>query len=709
MLAKRRRLPLVLIAVAGLISLAACSSGSSGTGGGGGGGGTPTPSSNGLTVYPQTASVPVGGTVDFTGYVPSNSSATITWAVSGSSNGSITSAGVYTAPASVPSPAQVAVTATSGNFSGTAVLTITSASGVSVGPAAASVAAGATVQFAATENGAAATISKWEVNGTQGGDSVHGTIDGNGNYLAPLTPPPGGSTVITAVASDNSSGTSTATVVFSNASLSGSYAFSYSGDDSSGFLAVAGNFIADANSGTITGTEDVLSLATDPPATTDIAITGTYSIGPDGRGTALIGSTSEQWQFALGSNQHGVMINFGEIGTTGAATGSGTIDQTTIGTPLVAGRYVLQVAGLAFGTDGNLYPADAAGSVSSLGSGSFAASPANTIDINNAGTITSNDTTMTGVYFLPPVAGSPGTIELTSTALTTMTGGTVVFDYYVVSAGHLHLIETDGDAVMAGDLYASPAAPGGGYVASLLQKGSYAFTLGGSTGSPYAAGGVFITDGGTSSTSTSGTITGGVFDNNNGGVHFQKDVSLSSTTYGVDATTGRISSSITTSAGTFDWVGYVTSPVDPSNPESIEVLIIESDNIAVAAGTGYLQAATSQPSGNFALNLTGIGFSGSAGATEQDILAQLGINGTTITGTMDINNFEVNGQFLGLNIATSKSTIASPDSNGRGTATFTAAGGASFPVAYYVVDGNTVVMIELDSQRVMVGTMLKQF
>ena len=709
MSAKRRRLPLVLIAVAGLIGLSACSSGS-GNGGGGGGGGTPTPSSNGLTVYPQTASVPVGGTVDFTGYVPSNSTATITWAVSGSSNGSITSAGVYTAPASVPSPAQVAVTATSGNFSGTAVVTIASASGVSVEPAAASIAAGATVQFAATENGAAASISQWEVNGTAGGDGVHGTIvagaNGTASYTAPLTPPPGGSTVITAVAADNSSGTSTATVVFSNASLSGSYAFSYSGDDSSGFLAVAGNFIADPNSGTITGTEDVLSLATSPPATTDIAITGTYSVGPDGRGTALIGSTSEAWQFALGSNQHAVMINFGEIGTTGAATGSGTIDQTTIGTPLVAGRYAFQVAGLSSDTSGNLFPTDAAGSVSSLGSGSFAASPANTIDINNAGTITSNDTTMTGVYFLPPVAGSPGTIELTSSALTTMTGGTVVFDYYVVGPGHLHLIETDGDAVMAGDLYASPAAPGGGYVASLVQKGSYAFTLGGSTGSPYAAGGVFITDGGTSSTSTSGTITGGVFDNNNGGVHFQKDASLSSTTYGVDATTGRISSSITTSAGTFDWVGYVTSPVDPSNPESIEVLIIESDNIAVAAGTGYLQASASQPSGNFALNLTGIA---SSSGTEQDILAQLGINGTTITGTMDINNFEVNGQQLGLNISTGGSTITSPDSNGRGTATIAAAGGITFPVSYYVVDGNTVVMIELDSQRVMVGTMLKQF
>ncbi|HUJ33523.1 MAG TPA: hypothetical protein VLY23_19740 [Candidatus Acidoferrum sp.] len=700
----RRIGPLVLIAVAALISLAACGGGSSGgTGGGGGGGGTPTPSSSGLTIYPMTANVPVGGQVDFTGYVPSDPTATVTWAVTGSSNGSISSTGVYSAPTSVPSPAQVAVTAKSSNFSATAVVTITAAQGVAVTPAAASIAAGATVPFSATENGAAASISKWEVNGTQGGDSVHGTIDASGNYTAPLTPPPGGSTVITAVAADNSSGTSTVTVVFSNASLNGDYSFSYAGDDSSGFLAVSGNFTAVPGSGTITGTEDVLSLALNPPASTSVAISGTYLVGPDGRGTVAIGSTSETWQFALASNQHAVIINFGEIGTTGAATGSGLIDlETTTGTPLAAGRYVFQLAGL----DTNLVPVGIAGSLSSLGSGTFAASPANVMDINDAGSVTSDDTTLTGVFFEPPVIGSPGTIQLNSTTFTTLTGGTATFDFYVVNATHIHLIETDGNAYLSGDLYAAPAPTGGSYFAPLLQKGNYAFTLGGSTGSPYAAGGVFTSDGGTSNTSSSGNITGGVFDNNNGGVHFQTDASLSSTSYGVDSTTGRMTSSMTTKAGTFDWVGYVTAPVDSTNLDSVQVIMLETDQNAVASGTGYLQSSTSQPGGSFGLNLTGIAMSS---VTEQDILAQLGITGTTITGTMDINNFEVNGQQLGLNIATSKSTIASTDSNGRGTATFTAAGGASFPVAYYVVDGNTVVMIETDSQRVMTGLMLKQF
>jgi hypothetical protein len=152
-------------------------------------------------------------------------------------------------------------------------------------------------------------------------------------------------------------------------------------------------------------------------------------------------------------------------------------------------------------------------------------------------------------------------------------------------------------------------------------------------------------------------------------------------------------------------VAYVTA-TDPANPNSpAPVLLLETDANVIASGTAYLQSGVATPAGNFALNLTGVATSS---GTEQDILGELGIAGTTVTGTIDINNFEVNGQQLGLNVLNS-STIVSTDTNGRGTAAFTAADGASFQVAYYVVDQNTVVMIETDNTRVMTGTLLKQF
>ena len=108
------------------------------------------------------------------------------------------------------------------------------------------IAAGATQSFTATVNGAPVTAT-WEVNGTPGGDGLHGTIDSSGNYIAPASPPPGGSTTITAITGSGSStvsGTATVAVIFSNSSLNGAYAFSYKGNNSSGFTAVAGSFTA---------------------------------------------------------------------------------------------------------------------------------------------------------------------------------------------------------------------------------------------------------------------------------------------------------------------------------------------------------------------------------------------------------------------------------------------------------------------------------
>jgi len=685
---------LAAICLAGVICLTGCGSISSTSSGGSGGGGTgPVQNSNGLTIYPGTASVAVGGEVVFTGYVPSQPTSTITWAVTGSSNGTITSNGVYTAPTSVPTPAQVAVTATSGNFSATAVVTITSAQGLVVSPAAASIAAGTQTTFTATMNAAPATGVTWEVNGTPGGDGVHGTIDSSGNYLAPLSPPPGGSTVITATAG-GTSGTATATIVFSNASLSGNYSFSYSGDDGSGFLGIVGQFTANSASGTLSGTEDFLDASNGPVA--DQPVSGTFSIGPDGRGTVDLSSTSgEVWQIGLESNQHALMINF----NTGEATGSGTIDQQTSAAPFPTGRYVFEISGL----DVNGFTASLAGAFSSFGNGTLApASGGNTVDLDDAGSVTANDTTLTGSF-------TSTNLSLQSSAFTVLTGGTATFDFYVVNANHFRLIETDGNALTIGDVYAAPAVPSGGYVSSLLAAGNYAFTMGGATNSPYAAGGVFISNGGagsTGSTSTSGSITGGIFDNNNGGVHIQKDAALKSSTYGVDANTGRISSSLTTAAGTFDWSGYVTSPVDPADPNSVQVLMVETDSNATASGVAYLQSSTAQPSGSFSLNLTGQATGNSAG--EQDVLGQLGISGTAFSGTMDINNFALGLTAEGLNIQ-STSSIVSPDGNGRGTATLVAANGASFPLAYYVVNSNTVLLLEIDNQRVMTGILAKQF
>ena len=74
---------------------------------------------------------------------------------------------------------------------------------------------------------------------------------------------------------------------FTNANLSGPYAFSYTGSDAGGFLAVAGSFQADGSGHITSGMQDINSGAA---VRTNAAITGTYAVRPDGRGSATLNS-----------------------------------------------------------------------------------------------------------------------------------------------------------------------------------------------------------------------------------------------------------------------------------------------------------------------------------------------------------------------------------------------------------------------------------
>ena len=104
----------------------------------------------------------------------------------------------------------------------------------------------------------------WTLSSSSGGNL--GTIDTTGLYTAPAFPPPGAAVTVTATATA-SDGTVvntnvSVTIVYSDHSLSGPYAFSYQGNDTSGLLAVAGSFVADGNGRIVSGVEDVQSFLT---------------------------------------------------------------------------------------------------------------------------------------------------------------------------------------------------------------------------------------------------------------------------------------------------------------------------------------------------------------------------------------------------------------------------------------------------------------
>jgi hypothetical protein len=191
-----------------------------------------------VSVTPTDVNVVVGTTLQMTATVTDTFNTAVTWSVAGGSgNGTISSAGLYTAPATIPTPAQVTITAVSEKDptrSGSATLRVTTSTTPStvtvvVSPATASVANFGTQQFTAAVSGTSNTAVTWQVNGTAGGSRTLGFISSVGVFVAPGNVPttPAGDGGVTATtltvtavsqADNTGSGSSTVTIVPGNQS-----------------------------------------------------------------------------------------------------------------------------------------------------------------------------------------------------------------------------------------------------------------------------------------------------------------------------------------------------------------------------------------------------------------------------------------------------------------------------------------------------------
>lgn len=701
----------------------------------GSGGGGVTPS---ITISPMQASVPVNQTAHFLATV-NNSSSGVTWAVSGVAGGNSTVGtiqndganplqGDYVAPASVPTSNPVSVTAVlQGNtniVSNAASVSVTAAQGLQVNPASTNALAGATVSFSATLNGAPDNNVTWSIVPLPNGGNP-GTIGStSGVYTAPLFPPPGAQVTVKGV-DGNNSGTSTVTIQYGLASLQGTYAFAYTGDDGSGFFTAAGSFTANGNGSIGTGVEDALDL--NVGATQAIQISGgNYTVGPDGRTQIQFtaGGNTVTLEAALTTNLHGLVIEYDNT-----ATGSGTIDQqTTADFGSLGGPFVFSLSG----ADGGFNPLGFAGA--------FTASAGNIpnvnaiVDVNDGGDVNNNcpnlgcnlapgdpDTSLSGSYSFDannPNSGR-GTITMSATNFGIFTTGSqVVFAFYMVDHTHLHLVEIDNQAATSGDIY--QGLLGGPFGTNVLAKGNYPMSLGGtSTQGAYAAGGIFGVDG-------TGDVSGGIFDNNSGGNPINKGLTINKCGYGtgyspngVDAGTGRVDLLLGLSSGTGcgtpshsvdEFALYPTALTQPS------AVMLEIDSNFITGGNAYAQQGSAvSPTGSFAFNLTGQGiFHNQAGSYQQDAVGQLILNGTAFTGgNVNINNY---GSVLpSASVTINSSTLGAVSTDfGRGTMKLTVLipqGGGSpvYNMAYYYVDPNTYLLIDLDNNRIANGVIADQF
>ena len=176
-----------------------------------------------VTVAPTSATVQVGNSQLFTVSVSGSTNTGVTWSVNGTVGGSaaagtITTGGVYTAPASMPASSTVTVRATSvANAASYAQATVTlqpvlPAITITMAPTTATLQLNATKAFAATVTGSTNTAVTWSVNGVGGGSSTYGTINGAGLYTAPASLPAATNVIVRATSVANPTAYAQATV-----------------------------------------------------------------------------------------------------------------------------------------------------------------------------------------------------------------------------------------------------------------------------------------------------------------------------------------------------------------------------------------------------------------------------------------------------------------------------------------------------------------
>lgn len=433
-----------------------------------------------ITISPTNASVPAGSTQQFTSTVTSSDNNTaVTWSVNGctvpATCGTVTSTGLYTAPSAPPREA-ITVTVTSTDdpaFSASAP--------VSVQFGKASLNGNYVFQVTQPDNGSGSgfalragtfvadgagnIISGVEdANSSAGGvlpdASFTGTynVGSDGRGTATITDSAGSHSFAFVLGSSTrgqmievDSGAATGLLRQQDqtaiAAVSGPFVFSLLGD-SGGPAAAVGQVTFTGN--TISGSQDTNVGGTVTP---DAVVAGAFSVGAQGRGTAMLNSSNFAFYIINASTL--ALIDIDAAGTrvagpafaqSAATFTTGSLNSSTyfVSGNAIPGDKPYAQAGR-FDTDGT----------SKLNGGVF--------DTNNAGTLTSNTAfSNTASYTLPASPNGRGTLST----------GTSNFIFWLASSSQGVVLESDASAVATGLLFQQQTG-----ISSIA--GGYEFLVGG--------------------------------------------------------------------------------------------------------------------------------------------------------------------------------------------------------------------------------------
>lgn len=685
------------------------------------------------------------------------SSTLVNWSVSVSNGGSgnagtIDSGGNYLAPSTVPSNNVVTVTATSqvqSTVTATQNLTIEAATAIATvtctdpntnpPSVTTTVSSGNRLSCTAADANGNAVGVGWTVanaNSKLGGNV--GMVNSGGSYIAPLVPPPGQMVTITATSLAVSSITSSVTVkvVFGDNVLSGSYVFNTGGRQvlsGSPFWARTGSFsagnrtltgIEDTNQGGTTNLVNNSTTNTSPP--TPRTFTGSYSIGPDGRGTMQFcedtsapcpegASASVYFRIAVLSPQQIEMIEF-----SAPPPGSGTTGATSI----VAGGEMIAQDPSVFNPSNGILPLSGVYSFSFPGVSSTGTAEALAGEFKASG-FTSGG----GIGNISAGgAGAPGELDMnvgTSDTVSTInastyryssngrgtvtlsfgTGQPLTFSFYMASASRAKFIEIDppptattAASILLGDAYQQQITGTCQWSVNNL-SGLTILEVSGLEAGPISAGevGSFTP----SNNGTTGSVGGGTIDENDGGTLPPAQTGLSGS-YTVDPC-GRGQLSVGTHA-------YVYYPIAPSN-----AVLLETTAASQIVATGLLLPSQSGSfaDGSYAFRLEGADAAGSAGHDE-DFLGQLtsatasGSPTATWNGTLDDNDFGstqitvpvANGAYSPASSAAARTTATVPLGNPVS---------ATRNLVLYMVSSNLFYALDVDTTGTAIGLIGNQF
>lgn len=310
-----------------------------------------------------------------------------------------------------------------------------------------------------------------------------------------------------------------------NSLITGPYSFLFNGFDSAGTVMIAGTITADGNGNITSGIEDSnrFSSGTVSAIVTGIPLTGSYSLGPDGRGTMQLVATNPNTKVTLTTDYRLVVdstntihfIQNNDITTPGVGTDTLGTHGEGILKPVLGtsgpGNFVGNYSFLFSGQDTGGKPAALGGVLHADGiSTLIPAAGGVASDLNDAGTVTSQN--ITGSFSL--AANNRGTatllFEIPGKSQTTLT-----FAFYFVSPTDLFFVELDQTLALQAPIFYRLSGEMKG------QPSAVAFTNASLTGSSVATGSAL--NGSNASvmaglvTSAGGGNAGFTYDENSGG------------------------------------------------------------------------------------------------------------------------------------------------------------------------------------------------